>query len=96
MNEKEIIKKVAFNIKVTRLQRGLTQFQLAEMIDVHEKYIGRVESGKQNITIKTLIKLAQALGTTLAKLVTIEWKSEDFRIFFVQSLEIVVFPVSIG
>ena len=95
MDEKEIIKKVAFNIKVTRLQRGLTQFQLAEMINVHEKYIGRVESGKQNITIKTLIKLAQALGTTLAKLVTIEWKSEDFRIFFVQSLEIVVFPVSI-
>lgn len=43
MDEKEIIKKVAFNIKVTRLQRGLTQFQLA-----------------------------QALGTTLAKLVTIE------------------------
>lgn len=43
MDEKEIIKKVAFNIKVTRLQRGLTQFQLAEMIDVHEKYIGRVE-----------------------------------------------------
>lgn len=81
MDEKEIIKKVAFNIKVTRLQRGLTQFQLAEMIDVHEKYIGRVESGKQNITIKTLIKLAQALGTTLAKLVTIEWKSENFRIF---------------
>lgn len=72
MDEKEIIKKVAFNIKIERMRKGLTQFQLAEMIDVHEKYIGRVESGKQNITIKTLIKLADALDTSLAKLVTIE------------------------
>ena len=72
MDEKEIIKKVAFNIKIERMRKGLTQFQLAEMIDVHEKYIGRVESGKQNITIKTLIKLADALGTSLVKLVTIE------------------------
>ena len=61
MDEKEIIKKVAFNIKVTRLQRGLTQFQLAEMIDVHEKYIGRVESGKQNITIIPTIPVAMAM-----------------------------------
>ncbi len=69
MDEIEILKKIAFNIKVERLRKGFTQFQLAEMIDVHEKYIGKVESGKQNITIKTLIKLAAALDTNLTKLV---------------------------
>ncbi len=72
MNETETLKKIAFNIKVERMRKGLTQFQLAEMIDVHEKYIGKVESGKQNITIKTLIKLAEALDTKLTKLVNIE------------------------
>lgn len=72
MNENEIIKKIAFNIKVERMRKGLTQFQLAEMIDVHEKYIGKVESGKQNITIKTLIKLAKALDTKLTKFVDID------------------------
>lgn len=72
MNENEILKKIAFNIKVERMRRGLTQFQLAEMIDVHEKYIGRVESGKQNITIKTLIKLSNALNVEMIKLVNIE------------------------
>lgn len=69
MDEIEILKKIAFNIKVERLRKGFTQFQLAKMIDVHEKYIGKVESGKQNITIKTLIKLATALDTNLTKLV---------------------------
>ena len=72
MKEEEIIKKIAFNIKVERMRKNLTQFQLAEMIDVHEKYIGKVESGKQNLTIKTLIKLANALEIKLSKLVDIE------------------------
>lgn len=72
MDENEILKKIAFNIKIERLRKGLTQFQLAEIIDVHEKYIGKVESGKQNITIKTLIKLSQALEADMTKLVDIE------------------------
>ena len=72
MSEEEIIKKIAFNIKVERMRKNLTQFQLAEMIDVHEKYIGKVESGKQNLTIKTLIKLANALDFKLTKLVDTE------------------------
>lgn len=71
MSEEEIIKKIAFNIKVERMRKNLTQFQLAEMIDVHEKY-RKVESGKQNLTIKTLIKLANALDIKLSKLVDIE------------------------
>ena len=72
MEETEIIKKIAFNIKIERMRKNLTQFQLAEMIDVHEKYIGKVESGKQNLTIKTLIKISKALGVKLSKLVDIE------------------------
>lgn len=72
MNENDIMKKIAFNIKVERMRKGLTQFQLAEMINVHEKYIGKIESGKQNITIKTLIKLANSLGTDLKKFIDIK------------------------
>lgn len=72
MNENNTLKKIAFNIKVERMRKNLTQFQLAEMIEVHEKYIGKIESGKQNLTIKTLIKLANALGVKLSKLVDID------------------------
>ncbi len=72
MNENDTLKKIAFNIKVERMRKNLTQFQLAELIEVHEKYIGKIESGKQNLTIKTLIKLANALGVKLSKLVDIE------------------------
>jgi len=72
MNKNDTLKKIAFNIKIERMRKNLTQFQLAEMIEVHEKYIGKIESGKQNLTIKTLIKLANALGVKLSKLVDID------------------------
>ena len=72
MNENDTLKKIAFNIKIERMRKNLTQFQLAEMIEVYEKYIGKIESGKQNLTIKTLIKLANALSVKLSKLVDID------------------------
>ena len=62
MSYEEFIKLIGFNIKIYRLKRNLTQFQLAEMINVNEKYIGKIESGKQNITLKTLHKLLTALN----------------------------------
>lgn len=67
MNEDDILKNIAFNIKIERMRKKLTQAQLAEIIDVHEKYIGKVESGKQNITIRTLIRIAKALDISIDK-----------------------------
>lgn len=61
MEYTDLLKKVAFNIKIERMKRNLTQSQLAEMINVHEKYIGKIETGRQNLTLKTLFKIAQAL-----------------------------------
>jgi len=72
MCEQEIIKKIAFNIKVERMRKNITQLQLAETIGVHEKYIGQIESGRQNITIKTLIKISNALNVSLTKIVNIK------------------------
>ena len=58
----EIIKSIGFKIKVLRMKNNLTQSQLAALIDANEKYIGKVESGKQNITIRTLSKILIALN----------------------------------
>ena len=68
MNDKELFDRIAFNIKVERTIKRLTQAKLAELIDVHEKYIGVIEAGKQNITLKTLNKIANALDIDINKL----------------------------
>ena len=68
MDDKELLLRIAFNIKIERTIKRLTQAKLAELIDVHEKYIGIIEAGKQNITIKTLNKIANALKIDIVKL----------------------------
>ena len=60
--------RIALNVRVERTIKRLTQAQLAELIDVHEKYIGKIEAGKQNITVKTLNKLANALNIDVCRL----------------------------
>lgn len=61
MDDKEILKNLGLKIKFKRMQKGFTQERLAELIDVHEKYIGKIETGRQNITVKTLNRIANAL-----------------------------------
>ena len=61
MNDYNILKIFGFNLKVLRMKNGLTQFQLAEKLNVHEKHICNIETGKQNVTLKTLEKIAKAL-----------------------------------
>lgn len=68
MNDKELFKIIAHNIKIERVIKSLTQAQLAELIGVHEKYIGVIEAGKQNITLKTLNKIANSLNIGIEQL----------------------------
>lgn len=63
MSKNEILKVFGLNVKIERLQLGLTQSQLAEKLDMHEKHICKIETGHQNVTIKTLSKIAAALET---------------------------------
>lgn len=68
MDDKELFNLIGLNVRVERTIKQLTQAQLAEKIDVHEKYIGKIETGKQNVTIKTLNKIACALDIDIVKL----------------------------
>ena len=70
MNDKEIFDTIGHNLKIERVKKRLTQAQLAELVDVHEKYIGKIETGKQNLTVKTLNKIAVALNTEITTFFT--------------------------
>jgi transcriptional regulator with XRE-family HTH domain len=45
-----------------RLQRGLTQAELAEYADLSLKYVGEIERGEANTTLEVLERLAAAVG----------------------------------
>ena len=75
MDDKDVYNLIGLNVKVERTIKRLTQEQLAELIEVHENYIGRIETGKQNVTIKTLNRIANALNIKLTRL--LEDKTEN-------------------
>lgn len=47
-----------------RKARGLTQEELAELSGLHFTYIGSVERGERNVSIKSIDTLIRALGLT--------------------------------
>ena len=51
-----------------RLERGLTQRQLADKIGCQQKDVSRWEHGERNPGAASLVKLAAALGCTIDEL----------------------------
>lgn len=62
--------KVRRNIVKLRQKKGWTQEHLAFESDVSKAGLCDIESGKRSPTVKTLVKIADALGVTLADLVS--------------------------
>lgn len=53
---------VGVNLRAYRKERGLSQEAFAEVIGVHRTYMGGVERGERNLTLKSVEKIAEQLG----------------------------------
>jgi transcriptional regulator with XRE-family HTH domain len=69
LRNQETLTKFGIRLKEIRNRRGLTLEQLAFDADIELSQVHRVEKGKINPTLTTLIALAKGLGITLAELV---------------------------
>ena len=58
-------KDIGERIKALRKQKNLSQKDFAFMCGFDRTYLSRVESGKQNLTISTLIIICEKLGVSL-------------------------------
>ena len=63
-NEKKYYKLVV-GLRELRQQSGLTQKELADRASLPRATVVRVESGKRNATLETLMHMAQAMGKDL-------------------------------
>jgi len=68
MNEKETLQLIARNIKRHRIQKDMTQAQLAHTCQIQKAAVSRIEAGKVNVTVKTLTKICNALQLEVAAL----------------------------
>lgn len=64
----EIIKNIGKKLKQRRIDLRLTQVQLSDLIGIEDSALRRIETGRTNPTIKTLLKLTNALSIDVSYL----------------------------
>lgn len=67
MNTK-VLKNFGENLKRYRLEIGLTQEELAEKVNVHQTYIGKLELGMINPSLMRMFIITRALKIKLSNL----------------------------
>jgi transcriptional regulator with XRE-family HTH domain len=57
-------KKIGERLRTIRRERGMTQAELADVLDTHFTSISQIERGQRGLTVQQLVKLASALNVT--------------------------------
>ena len=57
----ELQRIVGRNLRSIRTARGLSQEDFAELVGVHRTYMGGLERGERNLTLRSLERLADEL-----------------------------------
>ena len=68
MAEGDLQKKVGRNIRSYRQKRGLSQEAFAEVLGVHRTYMGGLERGERNLTLRSLERIAEQMGVEVEEL----------------------------
>lgn len=69
MKDLQFLIELGRRIKKIRVEKNITQYQLAIDCEFEKASMSRIESGQINITILTLLKIGNALGVGIADLV---------------------------
>ena len=70
--EKEFIVGLGKRIVLLRKEKELKQIELASILNIEDSALRRIESGRTNPTLKTLLKIAAALEITIDQLLKID------------------------
>ena len=70
VKDKKFLQSLGSRIRGIRLEKGLTQAEVAVGMDNYAEQIGRIERGQLNVSICTLKKIAESLEVPLTELLS--------------------------
>lgn len=73
IRSEEVMVRFGKNVRRLRLEREMTQEELAEGAGISQVQITRIESGKINTSISTVVAIASALGVNEGELFWVEF-----------------------
>lgn len=72
INKEDLLISIGKNIRKIRECKKINQAELAALCNYEKSNMSRIESGKTNLTIGTLLTISKALDTTIIELLTVE------------------------
>jgi transcriptional regulator with XRE-family HTH domain len=60
--EGDLQRQVGRNLRAYRVAHGLSQEAFAEVLEVHRTYMGGVERGERNLTLRSLERIAERIN----------------------------------
>lgn len=66
--EGDLQRRLGRNLRSLRKAKGLSQEVFADTLGIHRTYMGGLERGERNVTLKTVERIAAALGVDPADL----------------------------
>lgn len=72
MNKEDLLIAIGRNIRKIREEKNISQAELAARCNYEKSNMSRIESGKTNLTIGTLLNIAKSLDTTIIHVITVD------------------------
>ena len=66
MKNNDTIKKLGQKIRIERQKRKMSQEKLAELADLNRNFVGMIERGETNLTVKKLENIANVFDMDLS------------------------------
>lgn len=85
---------IARRIKEIRKKKGISQLELANKLGFSQAYIAMIEKGKRDIDTELLNKIAQALGVSVAELLSSPEEKKTIEVE--KRTDLVILPVYSG
>jgi transcriptional regulator with XRE-family HTH domain len=76
ISETQILRLLAERIRTLREAKGWTQEQFAERAAMQRSYLGDLELGRRNPSVRTLVKVANAFGVSVPELFEVGRRSK--------------------
>jgi len=74
---KSLLKSVGRRVRSAREELGLTQEELSERAGLHVSYVGQIERGLREPSLKSLLAVAEGLNLQIADLLSEAGEKED-------------------
>lgn len=82
-------KKIGMNIKVRRMQKLISQTEMAERLGISQTHMSNVEVGRAMLSLELLLQLKNILGCTIDELLCLETagKARQKRVKIIRYLD---------